>query len=362
MNRTGFILFILTAFFIIGSCTAPLEETGESPKNIILLIGDGMSVAQVHAGMLASETPLNIEEFRHIGFIRTSSANAFVTDSGAAGTAIATGVKTNNGSIGLDPDGNPAKSILLLADENNLSTGIVVTCDITHATPAAFYAQQPSRGMAEEIALDILNTDIDVFIGGGRSRFENREDGQNLLDELEAREYQLAFSMDEVRGVSSGKLAGLLADEHPPAYGEERGDMLPESVEIALNILSQNQDGFFLMVEGAQIDWAGHRNDIDFLVNEMLDFDRAVGIAIDFAKRDGQTLVVVTSDHDTGGLALHGFDPDTREITAGWTSGGHTGVMQPVFAWGPGAEKFTGIYENTGIFDKMLEAYGFSKN
>jgi alkaline phosphatase len=359
MIRSGLFLFTLLFLIFIGSCTT---DEDPNPRNIILLIGDGMSFAHFQAGMLASENPLNLEQFRHIGFINTSSANSFITDSGAAGTALATGVKTNNGYIGMDPDQNPVKSILHIASDNGLSTGVVVSCAVTHATPAAFIANQPSRNMAEAIALDYLNSGIDVFIGGGRNHFENREDGRNLLNELESAGYKMAYSMDEVIGLTSGRLAGLVAEGHPPRYSENRGNMLPDGTGVTINILNGNRKGFFLIVEGAQIDWGGHANDIDYIVDEMIDFDRAVGKALEFAKKDGETLVIVTSDHDTGGMAIHGFDPETLEVTAGWTTGGHTALIQPVFAWGPGAEQFTGIYENTGVFDKMLEAFGFSKN
>lgn len=359
MKRSGLLLFIFIAMFVFGSCTT---ETDQKPNNIILLIGDGMSFAHFQAGILASETPLNMEQLTKIGFIFTSSANDFTTDSAAAGTALAGGVKTNNGFVGMDPDGNPVKSILHLASDNGLSTGVVVTCAVTHATPAAFIANQPSRNMAEEIALDYVNSGVDLFIGGGRNYFENREDGRNLLAELEDMGYQMAYDMDEVMSVSTSKMAGLVAPNHPSRYDEDRGDMLPDAVGKAISILNQDQSGFFLMVEGSQIDWGGHDNDIEYIVNEMHDFDRAVGKALEFAKSDGNTLVVITSDHDTGGMALHGYDPGTREVTAGFTTGGHTGLMQPVFAWGPGAEKFTGMYENTGIFDRMLELFGFSIN
>ncbi len=361
MIRNRIILYLFLVFVITASCsTSPDEDP--TPRNIILMIGDGMSFSHVQAGMLASETPLYIEQFRHIGFIQTSSANAFTTDSGAAGTALATGVKTTNGFIGMDPDENPVPSILHIAGRNGLSTGVVVTCALTHATPAAFVAHQPSRNMSEEIALDFLSTDIDVMIGGGRNHFQSRSDGRDLIAELEANGYTTALNMDEAKQISSGKLAAIIADGHPPRYSEGRGDMLPDGVEKAISILSQNTSGFFLVVEGAQIDWGGHANDVDYVVNEMLDFDRAVGKALEFAKEDGETLVIVTSDHDTGGMALHNFNPETREITAGWTTGGHTGLMQPVFAWGPFSDQFNGIYENTGVFDKMLEGYGFSKN
>lgn len=359
MRRINLYFTALFFLFLSLSC-ASSEDSG--PENIILLIGDGMSWAHVQAGIISGDAPLNIEHFPYIGAIQTYSANDFVTDSGAAGTALATGVKTNNGVIGMDPEGNPVRSILHLASDNNLATGIVVTCAITHATPAAFVANQPNRNMAEEIALDFRNSGIDVFIGGGRSHFEKREDGRNLLEELESEGYQIAYNMDDVISIGSGRLAGLVAEGHPPRYDENRGDMLPGAVGTAINILNQNPSGFFLMVEGSQIDWGGHDNDIEYIVNEMLDFDRAVGKALEFARQDGNTLVIVTSDHDTGGMALHGFDPETSEITAGFTTGGHTGIMQPVFAWGPGAENFTGIYDNTNIFDKMLEAFGFSRN
>ena len=361
MKRSGSFLYLFLTMLFIISCSTQGEEEQDT-KNIILLIGDGMSFAHVQAGILASEDSLNIQEFKHIGFIQTSSANAFITDSGAAGTALATGVKTNNGAIGVDPDGQPVRSILHISSDNGLATGLIASSAITHATPASFIAHQPSRNMAEAIALDFLNTDIDVFIGGGRDHFELREDGRNLLEELEADGYRIANTLEEVKQTGSGKLAALLAPNSPLSYLEGRGEMLPDGTETAINILNQNPEGFFLMVEGSQIDWSAHSNDITGVVAEMLDFDRAVGKALEFARKDGNTLVIVTSDHDTGGMGLHGFDPETREITAGWTTGGHTGLIQPVFAWGPGSENFAGIYENTAIFDKMLEAYGFSGN
>jgi alkaline phosphatase len=360
MNRTKYFLiaFLTLAFIPISQQNA--SET--RVKNIILLIGDGMSFAHIQAGILASETPLHIEQFRHIGFIHTSSADNFVTDSGAAGTALASGVKTNNGFIGMDPDSNAVKSILHISGKNGRSTGVVVSCAVTHATPAAFVAHQPSRNMVEEIALDFLDAPIDVFIGGGKDHFTKRRDSRNLLEDLEAQGFSIAVDMDEARRVTSGRLAALVAPNHPPKYIDGRGDLLPQGTKIALDLLSQDEGGFFLMVEGSQIDWGGHDNDVKYVIGEVLDFDRAIGKALDFARKDGETLVIVTSDHDTGGMGIHGFDPETRTVRAGWTTTGHTGLMQPVFAWGPGAEEFTGIYENTGIFDRMLEAFGFSRN
>lgn len=322
------------------------------------MIGDGMGVSQVYAGMTANKGSLYLEKSQFVGFSKTYSANSYITDSAAGGTAIATGTKTNNGAIGVDPDGNPVKSILEYAAENGLSTGVIASCAITHATPASFVAHQPKRGMQEEIAVDFLNSDITLFIGGGKRYFNNRSDSVDLLPKLAEKGFQLAFTMDEVKEVTEGRLAALVADEHPASY-PERGEFLPESVESAINLLKGNDKGFFLMVEGSQIDWAGHGNDTEAVVNEMLDFDRAIKVAFDYADQEPNTLVVITSDHETGGMALTGGDLSTGDVEGTFATTGHSSVMVPVFAYGAGSETFAGIYENTEIFAKLLALYGF---
>lgn len=322
------------------------------------MIGDGMGVSQVYAGMTANKGSLYLEKSQFVGFSKTYSANSYITDSAAGGTAIATGTKTNNGAIGVDPDGNPVKSILEYAAENGLSTGVIASCAITHATPASFVAHQPKRGMQEEIAVDFFNSDITLFIGGGKRYFSDRSDGVNLLPKLAEKGFQLAFTMEEIKELTTGRLAGLVADEHPASY-PERGEFLPESVESAINLLKGNDKGFFLMVEGSQIDWAGHGNDTEAVVNEMLDFDRAIKVAFDYADQEPNTLVVITADHETGGMALTGGDLSTGDVEGTFATTGHTSVMVPVFAYGAGAEQFAGIYENTEIFAKLLALYGF---
>jgi alkaline phosphatase len=214
--------------------------------------------------------------------------------------------------------------------------------------------------MEEEIAADFLNTDIDVFIGGGKQFFTTRGDGQDLTKELQEKGYTIAFSMEEVAKVTDGKLAALTADNANPKYSEGRGDMLPNATAKALELLSKNEEGFFLMVEGSQIDWGGHANDIQYVVDEMLDFDRAIAKALEFAAKDKHTLVVVTADHETGGLTLNGGNIQNGEVEAAFTTGGHTAVTVPVFAFGAGATAFQGFYENTAIFKKFLDAYNFS--
>jgi alkaline phosphatase len=357
-------LFILL-FAIFGAFTlrADNENPEKKARNVILMIGDGMGVSQIYAGMIANHGNLNIERCKNTGFIKTHSASDFITDSGAGGTAISTGKKTYNEAIGVNADSLPEKTILEIAEENGLATGIVVTCPVTHATPAAFIAHQKSRYMYEEIAEDFLKTDIDVFIGGGRDHFVKRRDNIDLTAKLKEKGYKVLFEIDSIKFVKSGKLAALIADINIPPYsdsaGIQRGDMLPEATNVALDILSNNEKGFFLMVEGSQIDWACHSNNTEYIVEEMLDFDNAIGKALDFAVREGNTLVIITADHETGGMGINGGSFDKGTVDAGYTTGNHTGVMVPVFAYGPGSEEFRGIYENTEIFEKILNAFGF---
>lgn len=330
----------------------------KKPKNVILMIGDGMGVAHVFAGLTANGGHLFLDNFKCVGFSKTQSSDNYITDSAAGGTALSTGQKTYNGAIAVNTDTVPIKTILEMAEEKNLATGLVSTSAITHATPASFIAHQGSRGSYEDIAADFVKTDIDVFIGGGYKHFAQRADKRDLTKELEKKGYQVVRSMDEIAKVKSGKLAGLTADEHNEVYPKRKMD-LPVSTQTAINILDQNKNGFFIMVEGSQIDWGGHANNTIYVVNEMLDFDRAIGKALEFASKDGETLIIVTADHETGGMALTGGDMAKGRVKAGFVSGDHTAVMVPVFAYGPGAENFTGIMENTDIAKKIMKLLGF---
>ena len=334
--------------------TFPQKFKRKKPKNVILLIGDGMGAAQIFSGLTANHGHLFLENCKSVGFSKTQSADDYITDSAAGGTALSCGVKTYNGAIGVDVNKNPVKTILEDAEENNLSTGLVSTSAITHATPASFIAHQPSRNMYEDIAADFLKTDIDVFIGGGYKHFTERKDGRNLVNELKQKGYTVERDMNKIKNVKSGKLVGLTAEEHNGRVAE-RGDMLPVATETAIDILSQNKKGFFLMVEGSQIDWGGHAGSTIYIVEDMLDFDKTIGKALEFAAKDGKTLVVITADHETGGMALTGGDMKSGMVKADYPLGGHTAVMVPVFAYGPGAEQFTGIMENTDVNKKMKQ-------
>lgn len=361
-------VFAFAAALLGGGCSSLCVDSGgqvggqasaQSPevKNIIFLIGDGMGLAQVSGVSVAAKAPLAIERATVIGLAKTTSASHYVTDSAASGTALATGFKTTNGVIGLDPQGQPLDSILLYAQGSGRSVGVVATSTITHATPAAFVARNPARRDQEGIALDFLRVRPDVFIGGGREFFDQRKDGRTLTAELRRSGYTVAATIEEVQGTKAVPLAGLLADKALPKAAE-RGPVLAQATTEALRLLSANPRGFVLMVEGSQIDWAAHANDWEFTLSETLDFDAAVRVAFAFADENPGTLVVITADHETGGLSLIGGDLAKGSVETAWGTKKHSATMVPVYAYGAGAEAFAGVYENTDIFFRMLGQLG----
>ena len=327
-------------------------------KNVILFIGDGMGVDQVFAALTANRGVLNMTQMPFTGFSLTQSADRYITGSAAGATALSTGQRTYNSAIGVDTNRIAISTILEISKSNGYATGLVATSSITHATPASFIAHQPSRSMEEEIAADFIDSGIDLFIGGGRSFFTNRKDKRNLLKELMYDNYLIFNSLSEASNTNQLKLAILTANSQNETY-PKRGEMLPEATEKAIDILKNNEKGFFLMVEGSMIDWGGHRNNTKYVVQETLDFDRAIGKALEFASSNKETLVIITADHETGGMSITGGNIEKGKVSAKYSTMGHTAVMVPVFAYGARAESFTGVYKNTDIFKKMIEAFGF---
>ncbi len=331
-------------------------------RNIILFIGDGMGTAQVYAAMTMNVEPLVMESFPYTGFSKTYSSDNYVTDSGAGGTAIACGIKTKNGMIGMAPDSLAVTSIVEIAHKNGLATGVLSTSAITHATPASFVAHNASRNNYEEIARDFLNGTVDVFIGGGESHFRGRKDGADLTMVLKEKGYDVVYNVEELKKSGSQKIAGLLAKEHMPKAMEGREGMLAQMTAKAIETLSRDKDGFFLMVEGSMIDFGGHAKDFPYTVSEVIDMDMAIGVAREFADKNGETLIVVTADHETGGLTLPGGDLKSRKVASNFIqSGNHTGVMVPIFSYGPGAGRFSGIHENTFFLNEFLGLLRISK-
>jgi alkaline phosphatase len=352
--------FINTEFHEVKVLPKSSKNTKKKPKNVILMIGDGMGATQMYAAMSANKGKLNVELCPITGFHKTYSEEDYITDSAAGATAFSIGKKTYNAAIGLDKDSIAHKTILELAEDKGLATGLIATSSITHATPASFISHQKHRKMHEEIAADFLKTDVDVFIGGGRSFFQNRKkDNRNLVKELQDKGYDVfTDSIENVIKSNKNKIAALLADDGMPKMIEGRKDMLEKSSKKAIEVLKQNKKGFFLMIEGSQIDWGGHDNNLRYTITENLDFDKVIGEVLEFAAKDGETLVIITADHETGGLSLTGGNLSQGKVEGRYSTDYHTGVMVPVYAFGAGAENFAGIYENIAIYNKIVALLG----
>lgn len=365
MNR--FLLFFLL-ILLHSSCNRNYRDLSQAApaQNIILLIGDGMGLSQVSSTFYFQEETPNFVRFPYIGLHQPQPTDARITDSAAGATAFATGYKSYNAAIGVDGDTIPRETILEIAARRGMKTGVIATSSITHATPASFYAHVPDRNMHEAIAAQLLTAPVDFFAGGGIQFFAHRNDGVNYLDSLRHH----GFTTDTMGLLSKvdpyKKYGFLLAPDGLPRIQDGRGDFLPRATELALDHLSENERGFFLMVEGSQIDWGGHANDARYIIQEMQDFDKTLQVALDFAEKQGNTLVVVTADHETGGFALSAAEVrrrgDYRHIQPTFSTGGHTAALIPVFAYGPGAERFAGIYQNSDIFGKMMAAMGLKQN
>jgi len=377
MKKSG-IAFSLIAIALLSCKSGVVDHKGVAdqeeiaPKNVILLISDGAGLTQISSAFFFKETLPQYSRFKHIGLINTPSSRQNVTDSGAAATAFACGVKTYNGAIGVADDSTDVKNLVEIASIQNIKTGVIATSSITHATPASFYAHTVSRGLEEDIAMQLVRSEIDFFAGGGLQFFNKRKDEQNLLIELGEKQFTIdTLGLKTYSNIrSNSKTAFLLADNAMAPASEGRGNFLLKATELSLKFLSKDQSNFFVMIEGSQIDWAGHSNIPEYLVSELNDFDDAIGIALDYAEKDGNTLVIVTSDHETGGFTLaaktktseNGTEySDYSEIGMTFSTTGHTATLIPVFAYGPGAEEFNGIYENTEIFDKILKVTNWSR-
>ena len=338
-----------------NTVTANTSEV-KHPKNIILLIGDGMGLSEVSASIYYADKTPSFERFSTIGLSKTSSSNELITDSAAGATVFSAGVKTYNGAIGVNKDTIAVPTIVEQLSKRGLATGLISTSSIVHATPASFFAHVKSRRLYEEIASFAPKSGVDVFAGGGTKFFIDRKDGKDLIGQMTKNGYKITTDVLP-KTLSSEKQLILLAEDGMPKMSEGRGDFLPNATKLALDKLSKNEKGFFLMVEGSQIDWGGHDNDAEYLINELLDFDKAIDVALDFAKENGETLVIVTADHETGGFTLSTDDGDYNKMKPTFSTPGHSGTMVPVFAEGPGESIFSGIYENTAIYHKMMALY-----
>jgi alkaline phosphatase len=342
-------------------------SAAETPRNVVIMIGDGMGVA--HLSLTRITEPggrerLNIDSMPIGGFARTYSQDSLITDSAAAATALATGCKTKNGMISTTAEGASIPTILELMQKRGMLTGLVTTTTITHATPAGFGAHVSSRGDESDIAPQYIAKKIDVLLGGGRSFFipqgeslSRRKDSLNLISEAKSAGYNVAETKDQLMQVNGGRVLGLFQMGHLTMDAPEPS--LADMTGKALEVLSKGGKGFFLMVEGGQIDFAAHANNADGVVKQVVGFDDAVGRALRFARLHGDTLVIVTADHETGGLSLCYPEKNSgKRIAAKWGAMGHSASDVPVFAEGPGSRKFSGLQNNTDIPKKIAALLG----
>ena len=323
----------------------------KKPKNIILAIADGAGLNQITVSRLAIGGPDHKLYIDQLPVAGTSSIHAYenlITDSAAAATAWATGNKTKNRYLSVDKDKKELTTIFEMLDDKGYLKGIVATSSVTHATPAAFYAHIDSRYKEKEIADQLLNSSVDIALGGGQEFFNLQELDKN--HHLMTEKVSLENNYDGLKNI-----IGLFDED-----GMERGLDMPtqrEMTNYALDYLDDKCNGFFLMTEGSQIDWAGHSNDVEYMIREFKDFDLTIKDLINFVSANKDTLLLITADHETGGLQLMKQKDDSFIVQ--WGTGSHTGVPVGVYAYGPGSQNFSGVMDNTDIFYKILEVLDY---
>ncbi len=368
MMKKLFLTFFSLA--LLGSCAPDLADysgtekgdfTEEQARNIILLIGNGMGVSQITAGLYQKKR-LHIENFPIVGIHKPTSFDNLITDAAAGATAISCGIKTYNGALGVGPDTMRVTNILEEADLKGYETGLLSSSSLTYPSLAAFYAHLPSGEDPELTASELLISGIDLIIGGGADFFNLRSDQRNFLELLKKKEYEVlkhygSWKREIPDFNPENKIAFFTARQDPPSARAGR-DYLPIATQKAIDYLmarSQKKEGFFLVIESSHFDKAGRNNDTDTVIEEVLDFDKVVKVALDFAQANGETLVLLTADHETGGFALNVGSTD-KDLIGAFTTTEPTGTLIPVFAYGPGANRFSGIYENSSIPLKIKEA------
>ena len=371
------------------------KANAKSPKNIVLVSADGMGVCQWQAGMIAAKGKLNLSRMQSAGLVTTNPADVFCGDAPSHSTALATGFNSKKGAVSVDLDNKPIKNITELVKEKGMAAGIVSANSLVEGSIVPFVGHAPNRMALEPLTAGFVDGDIDVFIGAGSDfftksvlsgfgpgggggqggqrsggqgtsvgqggsgaamQFGERKDNRNLINELKNKGWQVCNSIDEIKQVKNGKLAGFTGEQSNPNIQQGRGDMFPASVETALNILQNNAKGFFLMVGDMYVDRASHNGRIELLCDETIDLDRAVGKTLDFAEKDGNTLVLVVGSPEASGMSLVDGNIAEGKVEAKWSMPGmanHSGTQVPMFAYGPGAEGFTGVWENTDLFTKM---------
>ncbi len=371
--------------YVPYSPTYVSDATNTPARKVILLIGDGTGLAQLYAGYTANHGALNLFAIKKIGLSKTSSADSYVTDSAPGSTSIASGVKTNNRYVGVDPLGRPIALLPEVLKPQGIRSGLITAGDVTDATPADFFAHRARRDSSFAIFQDYVTSPVTLLMGSGNSTY-----GPVLAASMRAQGITVTSTLDSVGLApspvrSGGATTGPGAENPGPAPAipgrwlvmqpqaglsmlNGRGDWLARAFVKATDILDAGSatsvdsgtNRFFIMAEGAQVDYGGHKNDLAYVTTEVLDFDQLIGVALRYADKDGHTLVIVTADHETGGLSLLDGDFHKGYVSGQFSTHDHSGIPVPVFAYGPGSQYFEGVYENTALFHKILQAYGIT--
>lgn len=341
----------------------PTPTITKTPRNVVLMIGDGMGLSHIATLKALNGGRTNITSMATVvGLMTTHTADTLITDSAASATAMGTGVKTNYHYLGVDPEGRELYSLTDFAHDNGLKSGVISVCRLWDATPAAFCCHNRDRDESDDIMSDYARSNVDLVIGGGSEKLKDLH-GQplQLYKDLEDVGFNITTDMEELLAIREGRIFAALASNDLPTP-QERGDYLQKASLFALNHLNHGGNGFFLMIEGSQLDDYGHSGDLPMLMEETADFDRTVGMVVEWARNNGETLVIVLADHETGGLTLVGGDKEEQKVVGKFSTNGHSGLLIPVYSFGPGAKLFGGIYDNTDIYHKITQLLSTSSS
>ena len=347
-----FFLFLALTFLSVR-IWAQDDPDNRKPVNIIIFVEEGVGMPVLTAAQSIKGKDLNLSKASAVGMIKTSSANEVVTDPAALGTAIACGIKTDNGIIGMNPKLQPVNNIFDLAKKKKKWVGIVTTSYVVDAVPAAFYAHQPSASSYGNIANDLINSGMSVFIGGGRKYFRLKGDSTTLFKELNSNDYKILEDYGDLKSRSHKKIAGLMCADALPGIQNGRGEYLNLAWLRAFKTLIRNDTGYMLVIHDSHINWAAAKNDKNDMIEEILDMDSTLGQVLRYTAPDHKTLVLVIGGFETGGVTVLGNKFSKTDPNMKFSTKLRTASMVPVFAFGPSASLFSGIYENTDIYLKL---------
>lgn len=353
MKKIFLLVLILSSLSVSLWAQGKLKHDPNKPVSIIIIIEEGVGLPALSAAQFVKGSDLNLSKASAVGMMKTSSSNDVVTDPAALGTAIACGVKTNNGTIGMDSQLQKVPNIFEFAKKKKLAIGLITTSFVVDAVPAAFYAHQPKSSSYGSIATDLVESGMDVFIGGGRKYFLVKNDSTTLYKDLSSQGYKILEDYGDLKSKSHKKIAGLLKNDALPGINNSRGDYLNLAWLRAFKTLIRNDTGYILVIHNAHINWAAANNEKKDMIAEILDMDKLLGQILNITSPDNKTLVLVIGGFETGGVTVMGNKFSKTDPNMKFSTKQRTASMVPVFAYGTGASLFSGIYDNTDIFLKI---------